>query len=554
MILIPYVNLIYHNKYRKYVEIMKIKSNTEGKKSSIWNKMRLRGRLLTIMLTVSVTSVLICVISFVVTNNRMLNQSREDTNVLSDNVHFMVEMAFYQQETHIRRVYAFAQADFINRKLSEIKDKNETPDWNGLVKDVYNMVNNWDVSLDLGEENTLQFIIADGIIYVYGSDKEIFIDMAENFFKQLNDSGIYKNTGFMNDLQERPDIVVYSKGEGGMICVWVPFDGGAGRVGLMVPNVNALRMSEGLRFLMDNETGAAMENMTNTAWQSIIGFVLVIAVLLIVLPLVSGRLAVFILNPVEQEQERQRNLLNASEEEKERLEEMDKLKTEFYQDMHHEMKTPLHVINTDIQNADDMLDFDIDKSVVQKRLESAQQEIVRLARMVENSLDLAAAYVNQKHMEQINFASLLRSKAGVFASLLEKNGNRLSLKIPDGLPQITGNADMLSQVIFNLMYNAHRHTQNGEITVSLSFEKPEQSGGMLNAVIRDTGEGIAADILPSVFERGVSSNGTGYGLSICKTIIEMHGGSIDIDSVFGTGTVVTFTLPVQNKDTDGKGE
>ena len=221
------------------------------------------------------------------------------------------------------------------------------------------------------------------------------------------------------------------------------------------------------------------------------------------------------------------------------LEELDRLKTEFYQDMHHEMKTPLTVISTDIQNAGDMLDFDIDKEVIRDKLESAQQEIIRLARMVENSLDIAAAQVNRKHMEQIDFASLLRSKAGVFRAILEQNGNTLSFQIADGLPYVTGNADMLLQVIFNLMYNAHKHTKNGAVTVSL-----EQKNGALEAVVRDTGEGIAPEYLPGVFERGTSAGGTGYGLSICKTILEMHGGGIGIESAPDKGTAVTFSLPV----------
>lgn len=224
------------------------------------------------------------------------------------------------------------------------------------------------------------------------------------------------------------------------------------------------------------------------------------------------------------------------------LRELDSMKTKFYQDMHHEMKTPLNVINTDIQNADDMLNFDINKATIQSKLESAQQEIIRLARMIENSIDVAAAQVKSHSMEPFDFGLLLRTKAGMFSSLLQQSGNRLTIQIPDDLPKIIGNADMLSQVIFNLMYNAHKHTQNGEITVSA-----ENKGDCLEIEIRDSGEGIAPDLLPRVFKRGVSSDGTGYGLSICKTIMEMHGGSIGIESELGKGTVVTFTLPAASE-------
>ncbi len=222
------------------------------------------------------------------------------------------------------------------------------------------------------------------------------------------------------------------------------------------------------------------------------------------------------------------------------LEELDRLKTEFYQNMHHEMKTPLNVICTDIQNAYDMLDFEIDTITIKNKLESAQQEIIRLSRMVENSIDLAAAQISRRHMEPIDLADLLCSKAGAFRSLFKKKGNTLSLNISDDLPMSMGNADMLSQVIFNLLYNAHKHTRKGEINVSL-----QKSRGHLEIVVRDTGEGIYSHILPFVWERGVSANGTtGYGLSICKTIVEMHNGSIRIDSTLGEGTEVTFALPI----------
>ncbi|MDR1330408.1 MAG: HAMP domain-containing histidine kinase [Oscillospiraceae bacterium] len=226
----------------------------------------------------------------------------------------------------------------------------------------------------------------------------------------------------------------------------------------------------------------------------------------------------------------------------ERLLELDKLKTEFYQDMHHEMKTPLTVISSDIQTADDMMDFSMDKDYIREKLEHAQEEIIRLARMVENSLDLASAQVGKSHMEPIDFAALLRTNAEAFRPLLEKNGNILSVNVPDGLPKLTGSRDMLVQVIYNIIENAAKYTRNGEIAVSL-----KRTGCGLETVIRDTGEGIAPELLPRVWERGVASRGTGYGLSICKTFVEeMHGGHIRIESEPGKGTVVTFTLPLYN--------
>jgi signal transduction histidine kinase len=225
-----------------------------------------------------------------------------------------------------------------------------------------------------------------------------------------------------------------------------------------------------------------------------------------------------------------------------RLMELDRLKTEFYQNMHHEMKTPLTVISSDIQAADDMMDFHMDKDYIREKLEHAQGEIMRLARMVESSLGLAAAQSGGRRFEPIDFACMLRESIQALRPLLETQGNVLSVQIPNGLPRLTGNRDMLLQVIYNVMENAARHTRNGEISVSL-----KQTADGLETVIRDTGEGIAPEILPHIWERGVTSNSTGYGLHICKAFVkDVHGGRIGIASEPGRGTTVTVALPLIN--------
>ncbi|MDR1532361.1 MAG: HAMP domain-containing histidine kinase [Clostridiales bacterium] len=503
-----------------------------------WDRLRLRGRLLTLMLTVALTALLICVVSFVVMNNRMLDSAHEDARILSDNVQFMTSMLMYQQANLQLLTESFTAGIYLDARLTELRAKGESPDWDMLVKETYDFMNAWG---QYEPDETALFILTDDDLYVYGTAKETFVEKTEELRRV--EWFEYEYTTFENcvlDSRDSNGLMVYSEEEGGGMYAWRIFDRESKYVGMVTPNADAMFLSDRLRELMDTETEKAVGSMAATAWRSLFIFIIVIAALLVILPLASRRLAMLVVNPVEREQERQRGLLLAAEEEKRQIEEIDKLKTEFFQNMHHDMKTPLNVINTDIQYADIMLDSDIDKSVVQKKLESAQHEIIRLARMVENSLDIAAAQINQKYMEQFGFAALLREKSEVFRSIMKNNGNTLSINIPDNLPDITGNADMLSQVIFNLMYNAHKHTQNGEIIVSL-----EQTGGVLAAAIRDTGEGIGLDLLPRVFERGASSDGTGYGLAICKTIIVMHGGDINIESSLGKGTVVTFTLPLE---------
>jgi signal transduction histidine kinase len=223
------------------------------------------------------------------------------------------------------------------------------------------------------------------------------------------------------------------------------------------------------------------------------------------------------------------------------LERIDKLKTEFFQNINHDMKTPLTVISTFIGNADDMLDHGVGTSEVKECLERAGEQIQNLANMVEYSLSSAAAQEGKWHMESLDFAALLRSCAGAFNIPLKKNGNTLSIQIPNGLPKIMGNKDTLERVIYNLLSNAARHTMNGEISVSLNRE-----GGKLVTTVTDTGEGIDPAMLSRIFERGVPGRGTtGYGLSICKTIVETHSGEISVESEPGRGMSARFTLPLR---------
>ena len=166
-------------------------------------------------------------------------------------------------------------------------------------------------------------------------------------------------------------------------------------------------------------------------------------------------------------------------------------------------------------------------------------------------------------------AIFLRNGAETYRALLERNGNSLILDIPQSLPHVYGNPDMLLHVLSNLLSNSNRHTRNGEITVSASLDNGQwvvnnekersQGDSQLSTVnsqlvivsIADTGSGINPEILPTVFQRGVSESGTGLGLSICKTAIEGHNGTISIESKLGQGTKITFALPVHKNLGEG---
>jgi len=224
-----------------------------------------------------------------------------------------------------------------------------------------------------------------------------------------------------------------------------------------------------------------------------------------------------------------------------KAEEANRLKSNFLQDMSHEMKNPLTVIATGIDYADSQTgikEANIPKA--KEAIETVRNETQRLGRMVGGMIDLASISGTEENRKRINFAELLTSSAEVFRFNLEQKNISLHVEIAPGLPDVFIESDKFKQVLFNLLSNAADHTQDGRITVMA-----DSLDGYITVRVTDTGSGISPDLIPRLFERGISGRGgTGYGLFLCKIIIEAHGGKINIESEPGKGTDITFTIPV----------
>lgn len=236
------------------------------------------------------------------------------------------------------------------------------------------------------------------------------------------------------------------------------------------------------------------------------------------------------------------------------LSQINNAKTEFLANASHEMRTPLTVVSVNIQTVMGILQH-MDKTVTDPEaielLADAQAEIMRLARMVSGMLTLAAISENADKTKA-DLSTILYSAADMLRLLLDKRGNQLKTDIGADLT-VFGNGDLLTQVVLNLIQNAHAHTENGIIHLSAM-----RQGGRITVTVSDNGSGIAPEILPRVFERGVSDKvnggkadregclghgGTGFGLFLCKTVMESHNGEIWIESEQGKGTTASFTLP-----------
>ncbi len=223
------------------------------------------------------------------------------------------------------------------------------------------------------------------------------------------------------------------------------------------------------------------------------------------------------------------------------LDGLNRTKTEFLQDMGHEMRAPLTVIATGIDAADMLLrKGEAEREEAKGILGTIRDETQRIGRMVSGMISLANMSGIAENRRRVDFAALLERSAEASRLMLEKRNTALRVDIAPGLPDVFVEHDRFTQVMTNLLSNAADYTWDGQVTVTA-----ERIDRLITVRVSDTGSGIDAALLPTLFERGVSGRGgTGYGLYICKTVVEAHGGTIQMESEPGVGTTVTFTVPV----------
>ena len=230
--------------------------------------------------------------------------------------------------------------------------------------------------------------------------------------------------------------------------------------------------------------------------------------------------------------------------EKNNLTELSKMKADFMANVGHELKTPLTVMGSYAGLTIKQIEKNAVTSETVKNLDVIQQEAVRLGLLVEQLSASACDRHNEIIIGTVNVRELFIRTEKFCTPVCSKNHNIILVNFPEENLFVKGNDDALFQVLYNLITNSNRHTQDGKII--LSAERLYKS---VRISITDSGEGIASEKLPYVFERGYSGdNSSGIGLSLCREIIESFGGSIRIDNVLSGGAVVTILLPVEGGD------
>ncbi len=225
------------------------------------------------------------------------------------------------------------------------------------------------------------------------------------------------------------------------------------------------------------------------------------------------------------------------------LETADTLQTEFISSISHELRTPLTAIKgwTETLRESDLPEDEL----FSRGLEVIGRETDRLSGMVEELLDFARIQKTKPTdiREPIDVYAEIEEAVFFMKDRAEKHGVRLSCVEQESLPTIIGNSARLRQVFVNLIDNAIKYSKpNGSIHVDAA---PVPTG--VQIVISDDGIGISAEDLPFVKERFYRASntlpGSGIGLAVANEIVVAHGGTLQLDSELGKGTVVTITLP-----------
>jgi signal transduction histidine kinase len=227
------------------------------------------------------------------------------------------------------------------------------------------------------------------------------------------------------------------------------------------------------------------------------------------------------------------------------LEASDNARRQLLADVSHELMTPLTAMRGYIETLS-MSELQLDAKTRERYLGIVTEETHRLEQIIGDLLDLArleGGGTAIRH-DRVDVAALFSRVASRHERDLAQRNIRLVRRVEPGAEQVTGDRDRLEQALQNLAANALRHTpDDGEITVSSA----STADGIL-LTVRDTGPGIPPDHLPLIFDRFYkvdasrkAAGGSGLGLSIVKTIVERHGGSITARN--DGGAVFEIRLP-----------
>ncbi|MFZ5916729.1 MAG: GAF domain-containing protein [Chloroflexota bacterium] len=228
--------------------------------------------------------------------------------------------------------------------------------------------------------------------------------------------------------------------------------------------------------------------------------------------------------------------------------EVARMKSEFVSTVSHELRTPM----TSIKGFVDLLLLGAAGNISEQQrhfLGIIKSNVDRLATLVGDLLDLSRIETGRLRLrrERLAFSEVVQAVLDSLHARIEEKGLELIADVPERLPTVMGDRDRLIQILTNLVANAYQYTPSGgQIRIIVT---PQD--GFLQVSVTDTGIGISEEDQNKIFDRFFradhpvvrASGGTGLGLPIVKSLVELHGGQLWLHSTLGEGSAFTFTLP-----------
>ena len=232
-----------------------------------------------------------------------------------------------------------------------------------------------------------------------------------------------------------------------------------------------------------------------------------------------------------------------------KLKELDHLKSQFVSVVSHELRTPMTSIKGYVENLLDGLAGALTHKQTYS-LDRVKHNVERLTRMINELLDLSKIEANKLDLTlaPVALSEVVEEVVESYQAAASQKSIVLRAVFPQPLPRFMGDADKLSRVLINLVHNAIKFTpQGGEIRV----EGHVRDGGLVEVSVTDSGNGIPPHDIAKIFDKfswsesaPVEARGAGLGLAIAKNLVDLHGGTIRVESTPGEGSRFAFTIPV----------
>ncbi|HTK36593.1 MAG TPA: ATP-binding protein [Caulobacteraceae bacterium] len=251
------------------------------------------------------------------------------------------------------------------------------------------------------------------------------------------------------------------------------------------------------------------------------------------------------------------DLAHKYEMEKIRAEDANRAKSEFLANMSHELRTPLNAIN----GFSEMMVGEMYGPLGDPHYKEYAQDILssgqHLLALINDILDMAKIEAGKLHLrfEMVDVEEVAEDVVRLMRNRAESVGLTISLDLPPGLPQVQADYRAMKQVLLNLTSNALKFTpRGGKVTVRASLATDQGAAERLRVEVADTGIGISKDDLRRLarpFEQiesqhSKTTQGSGLGLALTKSLVEMHAGVFELSSAGpGAGTVASFLIPIR---------